>query len=110
MMQRDIEAVNESIKHWNRMIAWVRTQPEGDLVYDRAMRGAIGESWYGSDCPLCALYGRCVDCPLAMADRPCNARGSAWRTVEDSTIWREWIAAALRMIDVLQVIAKELAR
>jgi len=107
MIQRDIEAVNESIKHWNRMIAWVRTQPEGNPARDNVMYDAIGEAWYGKNCPLCNQHEECSTCPLALADRPCSYEGSVWSNVDYSSTWGDWIDAALHMVEALTVIARE---
>lgn len=56
---------DDTIAHYDRMIAWVKTQ-EGTVESSRIqMRVALHETWKGDGCPICTHYeGRCWLCDI----------------------------------------------
>jgi len=96
------QAIRESIAHWERMIAWVKTQPKRKEPDDIKMTNQIGENWYSDYCPLCSLYHEggepCTRCPLHIK------WGSkiAWFLVDISPTWDEWLRHARKMLRQLK--------
>ena len=44
------------LAHWDRMIAWVKKQPEKRRISFVEMKCAIGETFGDHDCVYCAKY------------------------------------------------------
>lgn len=99
----DIARVKDCIEHYNRMIAWVKTQPKDDEPYPYQMRDAIRETWFGYYCRLCDKYisegsDLCSpNCPLIKAKKGCNEPNSIWRKINSSFTWEDWLKKAERM-------------
>lgn len=97
------EAINESIAHWKQMRKWVRKQPKDEKVSRGKMEKAIGESWYGGDCPLCQYYFVCGNCPLSQKYGECvYDNENAWGDIYESKTWEEWLRYAEVMIQQLE--------
>lgn len=108
-------ALAESIAHWGRMIDWAEKQDPKDNASEFAMKDAIGETWFASDCALCrlcngkvGLYKKCDICILARKLGRCSNRDdlrASWYRVFASGRWGTWVTNARRfqaaMIDVL---------
>jgi len=103
-MNQRINAVKESINHWNRMIAWVRTQKKHKRVNEYEMKAAINEDWYSNSCEICRIYhGNEELCPLNIVQRGgCGKFSSAWKKVDNSETWGKWLTASRKMIRVLK--------
>lgn len=62
------EAIQKSIEHWKRMIAWAETQPQENKIWYCEMVTKIGEMPNTEHCALCREYKQgfrlCGTCPL----------------------------------------------
>lgn len=102
--------LEESIAHWDRMVAWMKKQKHYYDPDTDDMRDAIGEHWYGDHCPCCkhaqSLSGRndfCVDCPIVIAGfKNCQEVGNPWLSVAESETNEEWLNNADKMILFLE--------
>ena len=63
--------LDDTIAHWERMIAWVKKQPQNKFVSYSLMLSRLKEAWMGADCPLCKAFHTtkafthpCGNCPL----------------------------------------------
>ena len=93
------EAIEDSISHWKRMIAWAKKQDGSVIVVLEDMIVAIHESWWGDDCALCTLYGgSCDDC-IAYSTELC---GAIWNRVNCSITWSKWVKNAKVMLSTLK--------
>ena len=87
----------EALAHYDRMIAWARTQPFFAIPDDETMLAGIGEDWHSKDCSFCQKYfnaymnDRCTLCPLNDGVVCCGGR---WLIMNSAETWGEWIAAA----------------
>jgi len=110
MKQGDIDAVKQSIAHWERMIQWAMKQPGDAEVLRYIMCKQIGETWNASDCALCRIHLRepgfvvCGNCPVANAGFQCLEFGSPWSQVNLSKTWKQWLKEAKVMLKTLQSI------
>lgn len=142
MEEKTKEALEETISHYYRMMAWAKNQPEDDPVSIKEMDDAIGEDWRGRSCPMC-LYSReeydekhklwrshsfllaleqkwgssesiCIECPLKQFEQS-KSRNSGlersgtacipeWRKLNRSQTWKDWIEAALNLVNHLRLI------
>ena len=119
MTEEMTQAIKDSIKHWERMIKWVKTQ-EVDSVSEKAMDVALnGEDWYGPSCPLCDLMSEnnwlCYSCPLFIIVGRCsecedgyddNPPINSWSKVNDSATWTGWLIGAKSMLKELKSLLK----
>lgn len=86
---------DESITHWERMIAWAEKQPGNQNINYVAMARGIRETWFGEYCILCAFFNKnakCLGCPLENRDDGCCS--GLWYEVATSSNWGEWIERA----------------
>lgn len=88
------EAVEKTIRHWERMTAWVfQCNPE-DRVDAEKMELALGESWYAKNCALCQYvhenYRQDEDCSECMLAQKCINPSSPWYKLNYSKTWRAW--------------------
>lgn len=96
-------AVNKSIKHWERMIEWVKTQKLSDKPDPEIMEDIFGESWFGDYCPLCQLNnGPCEICILHQKGYGCEEKTSVWRKLDFALTWRTWLKHADEMLNILK--------
>lgn len=109
-----LTATEKSIEHWERMIAWVKTQPPNKAVSKADMLVELGEAPSADFCALCCSIQSCDDCPISIHDVACdyyNLGGngdpdnhnhkSAWDRVYEAHTWAEWLAQARRMLLLL---------
>ena len=101
-----IQAIKASIEHWQRMIAWAEKQPDWEEKKSFSMNKAIGEHWYGTNCPLCWKYtiNNCFNCPLSKKYGFCssNNKRNLWFFVTNSYNWGEWLINAKKFIKQLK--------
>jgi len=112
-----VAAIQESILHWERMIAWALTRPANKIPSATDMEKGLGEAWFVSDCELCRKhydhtvpYGdtnaRCPSCPLAAKYGICGVGGAHatnhWVRVDMACTWRDWIIQANLMLEQLR--------
>jgi|GEM_PF-2203726 len=88
-----------TVRHYNRMMAWAKTQPEGERVDILKMEDEIGENWYASSCPYCRryYYGKrtgCIQCPLGSSEYSQDCCDGLWKKMDNSQTWGEWIERA----------------
>ena len=104
LKKEQIEAIEESIKHWKRMIRWVKKQDKDDLVSQYTMGDDIKEVWSSSDCALCAIFEvNCSNCPLGIRYGSCGfGSKNAWIEVTQSDRWGEWLINAKVMLKQLK--------
>ena len=87
----------KAIAHYDRMIAWARTQPYDDKPDSSDMFAAIGEYWFGKSCSFCQKYfnayknDRCTLCPLNDGVVCCGGR---WLIMNSAETWGDWVRAA----------------
>ena len=97
------KAVEESIAHWKRMIAWVEKQNPDDPSYYNKMFTELDEKWHSENCPLCNLFGKgCSECPLARKYHRCGISPNIWIKVSRSKTWGEWLTNAKEMLKQLE--------
>jgi len=94
--EKTVQAVKESIAHWERMIDWVSTvvlsnensPKNADSI---TMEYNLGENWTGEDCSLCKNFKKCVGCPLEEKYGRCDwGSRNLWKSVQNSWTWQEW--------------------
>jgi len=121
-MDRTKIAIEQSIDHWERMIAFAKTQTKNVETRSSHMQGIIGESWFAIDCPLCKRFvserSVCIrlktheTCPLKKQYGKCGSdsydsnTSNAWRKVFLAFTWQEWLDAAEKMVGQLKIILK----
>lgn len=103
-MIKSTELLAESIAHWERMLKWARQQKPLYKADSLEMKESLGESWDGSDCPLCKNYRFCKGCPLfeQQGDVCDGFNNTAWSKIHKSRNWSEWVINAVRMIETLK--------
>lgn len=108
-MNKKTKAIQDSIAHWERMIAYVKTLDKEQDSNRHYLKDKINEAWLGYDCPLCTLYeDDCSTCPLYNYEQTeCDDEDSLWQNVNDSTTWGDWIVNANRMLNALKAIYSE---
>jgi len=97
----------ESIKHWEIMIEWVRTQNKDADHNLFLMERKIKMNWRSEYCPYCAKHDICLDCPISKSGNCCNDENSIWRMIDDSATWSEWLIHAKKMLSMLESLPEE---
>lgn len=111
--RRHIAALRKSIKHWNRMIRYVKKLAKRNPDFRMTpgnMRRNIGEDWFAKSCPLCQLYRdpvttrlNCDVCGLA-----CENENRPWVTVYNAHgVVSVWLERAIVMRDFLKKCLEE---
>ena len=97
-MKRGTKA--ETLRHYDRMIAWASKQ-NGDARVDiKEMANAIGEHWHSRDCPVCKENIVKNPCPLKLDGNVCygvGCCGTLWNTMNHTLTWSDWIQAAKKV-------------
>jgi hypothetical protein len=120
-MHADVKkALEESIEHWEKMVACAEKLPAKDIQYKTKMEAQIGVSWSAHDCNLCRMFlvlaedsnAICVHpvhglCPLAFEGEWCFNPESLWRKVNSSLSWGGWLENAQDMLACLKGILEE---
>ena len=99
------KAVEDSIKHWERMIKWAEGQPKNNYCSRSKMHEVFGEDWSDGNCALCGkfyIHYSCEKCPQAKKHGACGRIGGAWKTVTYSKTWEKWIKNAGVMLKQLR--------
>ena len=98
------QAIKDSIKHWERMIAWAKKQPKLYMAHPDDMKKAIGENWGKDYCTLCTRYYKacCYFCPLAKKHGSCIDNGNHFVKVSFSYRWGDWVKNAKIMLKQLR--------
>lgn len=109
-------ALCRSIKHWYRMINFVKKLSKLNNYKDYTyMREYINESWYSEDCALCRRHGMgqdCIppdighNCILVINGLTCHHDDSDWSKVEDSKLWIDWLENARKFVKFLKNIRR----
>lgn len=104
--QEEIEAIRETIPHWERMKKWAEEQDPGERISSSIMQSELGECWEGRYCPLCISHWEsCEECPLEIAGFGCNlGECSPWRKVNSSKNWGKFVKNADNMIAALKAL------
>lgn len=101
------KAIEDSIKHWARMIRWVGKEGGEKIVNEQHMISGIEESWFAQGCALCKKYNStfnsgCSYCPLNKIGENCSSIDSLWKNVQHSENWKEWVSYAKVMLKTLK--------
>jgi len=112
------KALDESLKHWERMIRWADKQPLDTPVSQVEMKEDIGETWIGEDCSLCKIFEDSSNdmfcqsnrlgliCPLYTKFGVCGVSGGVstnlWHTVSTSKTWGDWVVNAKKFYSQLE--------
>ena len=93
------QAIEDTIKHWKRMIRWAKKQKPRDRALWQTMNDSIEETWQGDDCPLCKAY-ICEKCPLEKMYGECSGfnKKNLWETVNHSRTWGTWVKNAEKFL------------
>lgn len=102
------KAIQESIRHWKRMVAWAKARDPKkakDAVYNRMVDDL--DEWPCSDsCALCQKYFStktyCTGCPLYESGNCCNEDDSFFLSAYWSDTWGDFVKAGKKMIKVLK--------
>ena len=104
------QAIEKSIKHWERMIEWVKKQPSTNRVNYGKMEKDIKEWWNSKDCSLCKKYYEssydCEECPLTIKYKKCTSFDSIYKKIDNSNTWAEWLKHAKIMLRQLRSLRK----
>lgn len=120
-------ATQDSIAHWERMIAWVKTRPPKEFVSIDAITRELSENWYGNHCAVCKLFsdgkisdnseGGCYsvyngteyNCPMIMPGRPgcnsvvsCDHSPHSWQRLLNTHTWEQWLFHAKKILKHLK--------
>lgn len=101
----------DTIEHYNRMIAWAKTQDSLERADEDAMYAKLGENWFSDSCPMCKEHLKIDACPL----RPdyqgiCNGQeccGGLWKELLYAACWGDWIKRAERVLEFIKERANE---
>ena len=108
---KKLEALDESIRHWKRMIKWIRNRPSLARARKEIMKKYLGENWSGVYCSLCDLYSdtpNCRKCPLSKYDLCCREENSIYSKIKDAFNWNDWHKHAVNMFDKLKLIRSKI--
>lgn len=90
-----INALNKSIKHYEKMIAWAKKQNKKEISNENVMWKSIGEHWHSNSCSLCELFV-CSKCPFGRKYGYCGKlkNKNKWIKLVTAHNWKEWIKGA----------------
>ena len=102
-MSKEGKILEASIKHWTKMIRWVKRQDPNEVVNYEKMLQHIHEEWSGTYCSLCHYYvSSCYDCILVThTGMSCSSVGSLWCKVDCARTWGGWLKCAKSMLATL---------
>lgn len=99
------DALEKSIKHWERMIKWASKRRKLEKVYTYVMHYNLKEEWYGKYCELCKI-NRCIcsDCILKLKYGSCEKirNRNLWSNVASSLVWGQWVFYAKKFLKQLE--------
>lgn len=93
---------DETIAHWERMIAWAEKQPGDNYANPHSMFEGIKEAWFGESCSFCrkfAKYIKCKGCPLGGGEGCCDG---LWRRVCGVSTWEKWVERAKNVLNYIK--------
>lgn len=102
-MAKSSKLRDETLAHYDRMIAWAERQDPYEEARSRTMQAELGESWYGFDCPLCNSTrtekngsSRCRLCPVGTYDQGkyAGCGDTPWLYMEKARTWKGWLRHA----------------
>jgi hypothetical protein len=97
----------EAIAHYERMIAWAKTQIGSDISSRVKMGEELNEVWNSEDCPYCKTFAflrikgkkdshACGWCPLYTC---CETE---WQMLIQTKTWKEWIEQAEKVLEYIK--------
>ena len=92
-----VEMKKESLRHYDRMIAYAETCNKKDAISKDKMRNSIGECWLGSSCKYCEafLVSGTYACPLSSPDTLCyRCCSGKWAAMDNSDNWKHFVVNA----------------
>jgi hypothetical protein len=107
--------LKESVKHYSKMIKWVKKQDQNLSLDSKKMYKEIKKDWSNTYCPCCQNYNiathflyRCrLDCPMIINRKRCISLGHPWNKMFYSVTWGEWLIHANKMLDLIKKRLKE---
>ena len=114
MKKEVIEAIEDSIDHWKRMIKWVKKQDRRMAANPLSMLVGAGQDWSSDSCSLCQQQQNprwepgCPKCPLAQKYGLCSCVNltsptkNAWGRVTAAKTWAGWLQHGKRMLKQLE--------
>jgi hypothetical protein len=84
----------KAIDHYDRMIAWAKTQKPRTYPNINLMLSEIKEDWTYTSCSYCLKYPTpgCNECPLSREDASCCY--GLWYEMISAKTWKTWIKRA----------------
>ena len=107
-------AKNSSIKHYQKMIEWVKRTQQLDHFPDATkMMSEIGENWTAHYCSFCAysyllyasvaIHGNvCEFCPIGKVSGSGSCLFTPWDRMEKAETWEAWLEAAEEEVEFLK--------
>jgi len=87
----------QALAHYDRMIAWAKTQHPNSYPSKERMDRKIGEHWQGRFCAYCCYYNTdCRSCPLSPSPFG-GCCGALWHLLNAASNWKLWIKAAKKV-------------
>jgi hypothetical protein len=90
----------KAIEHYERMLAYAKTQDPNDRPDLEVMEEAIKETWDADSCPYCAKYLYiCNKCALnpTLVNTPDYCCNGLYNAMVFSNTWTEWISYAKKI-------------
>lgn len=87
----------EVLDHYDRMIAWAKTQNPNSTCHRNIMEFSIRECWSGEYCSLCDIYQKaipCILCPVSIKSGKFFCEETPWKDMARAETWKEWLVAA----------------
>lgn len=110
------DAVDESIKHWNRICAYIKAEMyDGDndidgfdaIEYNWKLN--YGDTVHSNTCPLCMIYeNSCDECILKEKGHECNYENGPWYLTVTSESWEEMLENAQDMVRLLKGVKRDI--
>lgn len=109
----DLNTAIATQEHYERMIAWVKTQPKEEMTSSSAMWNATTEHWGAGKCPCCCAAKLCQSCLFTKVfKKQCGALG--WTKMNNAPTWSQWLTHANRLLrnikKMRKIIEKEVAK
>ena len=109
------KAIEKTIAHWERMIAWVDTYRKhllwvaDDVLSNRIIvKNGLGETYDGQSCPLCQKYHCCDFCPLFQKFGRCSGNSAnLYKSVAGAHNWLDWLEKARAFLDQIKSLLSE---
>ena len=90
---------NETIQHYERMIAWAEKQDQEEFKDEMDMFDSLGESWNGMSCIFCIVHDQdCEKCEL----NETHLCHYPWHSMQSSVTWGEWVEQAKHFLILIK--------